>query len=235
MWDKAFDLGEVLERLRAIAATKEMHADPDIAPPLTDRASTIDELDAHERKLGRPIPEAIRCLYSSVGGVSDTPLPFPSVGGRLLPLEETEWVDQAEYPLQFENLEGKDRVWSRADYFLFGRFKCWDFITYCTRPPRGQPGTIVLLEDTCDSQIPSAEAPEELVIPFVILGDDLAAWLSRWMDYELTEWTAMTPEVPEELSPAHELAFREDAQRLNPGAKWTQERTALLRRELGIA
>ena len=225
MWDQPRDLDEVLVELRRLAVTGVKMRLGEGLPPLTACGSTIDEIDEQERRLGRPIPEDIRKLYAMVGGVSfEGGDRYPPQTGHLLPLHEIEWAGD-EYLTSFELFVGRELRWKRAEYFVFARYKEWDFITYCTSPARGRPGAIVLLEDDYANEIPSEASSGDRLFPIVLLGDALANWLARWIACGLEEWVGFRPiELPREL----ETKVLRDHLRLNPTVPGVSDRLAEL-------
>ena len=223
-WENHIDLEDVLNHIAVIGREKMAGREPGMLPSLQPRGNTVEEIDEHAKRIGRPIPEEIRQLYSVVDGIIPSPDPVQT-DTFLLALEESQWVDP-DKNFEFEQIEACDPEWADVDFYGFAATRAGDWIVWCDEGATDQPGTVVLLDHECANDIPSPVDPREPT-PIVILGNTLSQWLRRWCDCGFEEhsiYWARYWEGSKELL----RNYLEDHIRLNPGVKWAKEHLARL-------
>jgi len=175
-----------------------------------------EEIDARERAIGRPIPQDIRQLYRAVDGIEWHGEPILTGGTFLIMLDGAGWLD----PDDHSELIDLPTQWKRTDYFHFAQSVAGDCIVCCERPPRGKPGSVILIDHECANRAMADWRPRWYT-PIVYLADSLSDWLARWVclgfdDLAVSSRQDHTPEL--------ERVYLLDHLRLNPGLEWAEKR-----------
>lgn len=223
-WENDFDLEDVLKHIAIVGREKMVGREPGILPSLKPRGNTVDEIDEHARRLGRPIPDEIRQLYSMVDGIHTTGDPVQT-DTFLVALEESRWLDPDE-EVELTHLDTVEPGWVDVGFYAFAGTLPGDWIVWCDEGAGDKSGTVVLLDHEWESDIPSPVDARRST-PIVIVGNTLSQWLRRWCDCGFEEhsiYCARYWEGSKELL----RNYLEDHIRLNPRVKWAKEDLAQL-------
>lgn len=163
------ELDDVLAELKLKATDHMRSKPPGLLPVLRPEGNSEDEIAEHEKRLGRPIPEPIRKLYSAVDGIDHTDEELHSKSGMtfLLSLAASHWVDPDDHSILYE-----EPSWKRDDYFSIGKSLYEDMVVFCEHPPGHHPGSIVMIDDQCANQLITEDDPKKYT-PIVFLADNL--------------------------------------------------------------
>ena len=167
------------------------------------------DLTQHAAKLKTAIPDDVVEMYRLIRGVTD---PFgPCLRCvTLLDLPATHWIDPREDPILRE-IEDEFPGWFDAKYFAIGQTEFGDTLAYCSNPPIGHHGAVLMLDH--ERQGPEGSKTQPSII--VVYADSLAQWLARWATLGFEEFGYIL-EIKGLQSPLRER-FAQDHERLNPG------------------
>lgn len=213
------DLTSALEHLSRATKLLLARKPPGHLPAVMPGGSTTAQFDEHETAIGVPPPEEIRRLYGAIDGVMyHGESLFPGLT-YLLALCES-GGDELEDWIEFE---GPVRGWTQEYYYVFAMTVAGDSIIY-TRMSDGEfaAGTILLFDHEYSNQILQPDGKR--YARFVVLADNLAEWVERWITCGFEEWAFSF--MPPAADHALQREFLIDHIRLNPLVRWARERLA---------
>jgi hypothetical protein len=180
------------------------------------RGFTTSELEAVDRRLGRPMPDELRAFYRRVTPVPHWPDPEYGLIAFQPPDDEgLTWLDDP--TLRAEKLwvappagECWLAGWGDARLLAIGYTPFGDWLLWCDGLQGRPVGTVVLTDHDSD------ENP-------IVLGDSLAQWLGRYHTFGLSEY-AIAPAGLDDIERNEAFVFLSDHLRLNPESAWAREK-----------
>lgn len=214
-------LDQTLTVLRSALTELWKRKPPGVLLPAVLQGASAEEIEVHEKVIGRPIPDPVHRLYQTVGGIQHYGKEQIQTGPTFLRmLQGANWLDPSDH---CELLDLPSR-WARTDYFAFAQSVAGDTIVHCENPPRGEKGSVILLDHECSNQV-MADWQPRWYTPIVYLADSLSDWLSRWVYCGFDELAvSFRNDLPSEI----ERLYLLDHLRLNPGLEWAEKRLRVL-------
>jgi hypothetical protein len=170
------------------------------------RAASDKEMDAADKRLGRPLHADMRVFYRHVRPVPEcTQFGGGSIGFQPIGDADLTWLDDRELRHEMlwvgPNGECWLKGWTTARLLVIGYTEFGDWLMWCDGLEGRNPGTIVL-------------------------GDTLAQWLGRYFTYGFIEYSIAEGSL-DEVEPAAAQAFLRDHLRLNPHCKWAKQKLGM--------